>query len=109
MGATVSAASKLGPVVGGATAQKLQPTFDYETVGDLLGHYPRTYVDRGQTSDASDFSEGEIVTLVATVVSSKAHTYTDRRTGRPAYRLEVLAQVEGSRVVMTFFDRQAHT
>ncbi len=101
--------SKLGPVVGGATAKKLQQAFGYETVGHLLGHYPRTYVDRGQTSDASEFVEGEVVTLVATVIESKAHTYTDRRSGRLAYRLEVVAQVEGSRVVMTFFDRQAHT
>jgi len=105
----VSVGSKLGSVVGGATAKKLQQAFGYETVGDLLGHYPRTYVDRGQTSDSSEFVEGEIVTLVATVVDSKSHTYTDRRTGRPAYRLEVVAQVEGSRVVMTFFDRQAGT
>jgi ATP-dependent DNA helicase RecG len=104
----VSVDSKLGPMVGGQAAKKLKEAWGYETVGDLLGHYPRTYVDRGQTSDDSEFVEGEIVTLVASVVKSEPHTYKDRRSGRLAYRLEVVAQVGQSRVVMTFFDRQAH-
>ncbi|HET7735400.1 MAG TPA: ATP-dependent DNA helicase RecG [Nocardioidaceae bacterium] len=101
--------SKLGSLLGKPTADKIHKAFGYETVGDLLGHYPRTYVDRGQTSDDSEFVEGEVVTLVASVVESKSHTYKDRRTGHLAFRLEVVAQVGQSRVVMTFFDRQKHT
>ncbi len=104
----VSTDSKLGSLVGKA-AKPLKDSFGYETVGDLLGHYPRSYVDRGQTSDDSEFVEGEIVTLVASVVKSTPHTYRDRRTGQLAFRLEVVAQVGQSRVVMTFFDRKKHT
>ncbi|HSV41217.1 MAG TPA: ATP-dependent DNA helicase RecG [Nocardioidaceae bacterium] len=103
-----SVASKLGSLLGGATAKKVTDAFGYETVQDLLGHYPRTYVDRGQTSDDSEFAEGEVVTLVASVIESTPHTYKDRRTGHLAFRLEIVARVGQSRVVMTFFDRKKH-
>ena len=98
--------SKIRPILGDKTAKSIRDALGYETVGELIGHYPRTYIDRGQTSDDSDFVEGEIVTLVAAVLKSTAHTYKDRRTGHLAYRLEVLAQVGESKVVMTFFDRK---
>lgn len=101
--------TKLGSVVGAATAKNLREGYGAHTVADLLGIYPRTYVDRGQTSDDADFVEGEVVTLVVEVVSSKPFTYTDRRTGRPAWRLEIEARVGGSKVRVTFFDRVSHT
>jgi ATP-dependent DNA helicase RecG len=91
--------------VAGTKAKKLQEGLGIETVGELLAHYPRTLIQRGQTSDAGEFVAGEHQTVIAEVVTSEQFPYKDRRTGRMAYRLQVVAQVGESRVVMTFFDQ----
>lgn len=102
-GGAVRLETPLRSVAGGKTAQVIASAFGYETVGDLLGHYPRAYVDREQVSTVEDFVEGEVVTLIATSRGSRTHTYTDRRTNRLGYRTEVQAEVQGSRFVMTYF------
>ncbi|MFT4011137.1 MAG: ATP-dependent DNA helicase RecG [Nocardioidaceae bacterium] len=96
-------ASRLGPAVGDKTAKAIAKAFGYTTVGELLAHYPRRYVDRDQISSVDDFEEGQIVTLIATCVSVRSHTYRDKRTRRLAYRTEVVAEVERGRFVMTYF------
>ena len=42
--------------VAGKHASKIEKAFGYRTVGDLLGHYPRRYVDKGSLSDLSGSS-----------------------------------------------------
>ena len=37
--------------VAGSHASKIEKAFGYRTVGDLLSHYPRRYVERGSVSD----------------------------------------------------------
>ncbi len=95
--------------VAGSRATKLVKGLEIETVGDLLQHYPRTFIARGQTSDAGDFVEGEYQTVVAEVHTSAVHPYKDKRTGRLAYRVVVTAMVGQTPVQMTFFDRQQRT
>ncbi|OUZ09406.1 ATP-dependent DNA helicase RecG [Aeromicrobium sp. PE09-221] len=63
--------TRLGPVVGKASADKLSKTFGMETVGDLLTHYPRRYVDLEQIDSFADLEVGQYVTFVAQVVDVK--------------------------------------
>jgi ATP-dependent DNA helicase RecG len=99
--------SKLASVAG-KHASKIEKAFGYQTVGELLRHYPRRYVPKGSLSDLESLVEGDHVTVIAEVVSARNHTYRDRRTGRDAYRLEVEVST-GDRVLMlTFFDKKKH-
>ena len=62
--------SKLSSVIGDRTAKVLTDTFDIRTVGDLMRHYPRRYLVRGELSDISELVEGDEVTILAEVLSS---------------------------------------
>ena len=107
---TITTGSKLSAALGGSTARKLEEAFGFVTVGDLLAHYPRTHVERGETSDPSGFEADEHATVVGRVVSADQHPYRDRRSGRMAFRLEVEVAVgERSRLSLTFFDKRKHT
>ncbi|RLV54820.1 ATP-dependent DNA helicase RecG [Aeromicrobium phragmitis] len=63
--------SKLGPVVGKDSATKLHKAFGMETVGDLLTHYPRRYIDLEQSESLADLEPGQYVTFAARVVEVK--------------------------------------
>jgi ATP-dependent DNA helicase RecG len=100
--------SKLSAAVGGPTAKRLHEAFGQQTVGDLLLHYPRSYIERGKTSELAGFEAGEYTTVMARIVASKAHTYQDRRTGRLAFRLELSVELADGRLSLTFFDKKSH-
>ncbi|TCJ22087.1 ATP-dependent DNA helicase RecG [Nocardioides jejuensis] len=75
-----------------------------ETVGDLLHHFPRRYLETGKLSDLGSLREGQLLTIIGEVAASDTKSYTDRRTGKPAYRVEVLLRADGAgRLKMTFF------
>ena len=74
-----------------------------ETVGDLLRHFPRRYVKTGELTHVAALHEGEMLTVVGEIAYSDVKQYTDRRTRRPAYRLETVLQTDGPRLKMTFF------
>jgi ATP-dependent DNA helicase RecG len=78
------------------------------TVGDLLRHFPRRYLETGSLSALEELREGQLLTVVGEISSSVSRTYRDRRTGRPAYRQEVVLRTEGPALQMTFFAQQAH-
>jgi ATP-dependent DNA helicase RecG len=95
--------SPLSRAVGDRSATKLAKTLGLGTVGDLLSHYPRTFVPRGETSSVGDLAPGEQATFQARVVSVEVREYRDRRTGRPAWRLEVVTALADGELAMTFF------
>ncbi|MDO7869164.1 ATP-dependent DNA helicase RecG [Nocardioides jiangxiensis] len=75
-----------------------------ETVEDLLHHFPRRYLETGRLSDLGSLREGQLLTIVGEVAAAETKSYTDRRTGKPAYRVEVLLRADGAgRLKMTFF------
>jgi ATP-dependent DNA helicase RecG len=78
------------------------------TVGDLLRHFPRRYLETGSLSALEELREGQLLTVVGEISSSQSRTYPDRRTGRTAYRQEVVLRTEGPSLQMTFFAQQAH-
>jgi ATP-dependent DNA helicase RecG len=95
--------------LGGKKAGEVVKATGYETVGELLGHYPRSYVEKGRLSDLGQLQEGDLLSLVGEITSSQLKTYQDRRTHRTAYRLEVVVKAEDGSLALTYFDRQKHT
>lgn len=78
------------------------------TVGDLLDHFPRRYLETGRLTKVDELEVDQMLTVVGEIASSKVHTYQDRRTGRPAYRLETVLRTDGPSLRMTFFAKQKH-
>ena len=94
----------LPAVVGGTAAKKLASGLDLHTVGDLLGHYPRRYAQRGELTDLASLREGEDVTVLARVA-----TVTSRRlTGRRGRLTEVTVTDGHGRLILTFFNKNAY-
>src|SRR6188472_894330 len=89
--------------VAGRHAPKIEKAFGYRTVGDLLGHYPRRWVDKGSLSDLGDVEPDLHVTVIGRVVRSRQHPYPDRRRGGLAYRLEAVVATEDAQLMLTFF------
>jgi ATP-dependent DNA helicase RecG len=93
--------SKLGEVVGGNTAKALERAFDMQTVGDLLGHYPRRLAERGELTDLASLRVDEDVTVVADVRSAAVK-------GPPQNpRLEVVIGDETATLQLVFFGRRS--
>ncbi len=101
----VSLDTKLGGVVGKASTTALRSAFEFETVGDLLAHYPRRLEDRGQLTNFANLQVGEHVTVIAKVVSVKNIQYTPKGARRPTFRSEVTI-TDGERELQATFFRQ---
>ncbi|WP_435771189.1 ATP-dependent DNA helicase RecG [Nocardioides sp. SYSU DS0651] len=75
------------------------------TVGDLLRHFPRRYLETGSLTKVSDLRVGQMLVVVGEITDCRTHTYKDRRTGRPAFRVEAMLRTDGPPLKMTFFAR----
>ena len=64
----------LGPV-----AKPLAKYFGITTVGELLNHFPRTYLKRGELTPISDVPVDEDVTLIARVQSARSRRMQTRK------------------------------
>lgn len=71
-------AQSLSRVVGGKTAKALA-ALDVHTVGDLLRHYPRRYIEHGELTDLANLREGEQVTVMARVETITSKPLRQRR------------------------------
>jgi ATP-dependent DNA helicase RecG len=88
-------------LVGARSATVLAKELGIETVGDLLRHYPRRYVERGQLTDLGTLPLGEVVTVLAEVksVSSRAMRY---RKGT----VQTVVVTDGTgEITLTFFNQ----
>ena len=93
--------SKLVGVLGDRTTKVLNDLFGYLTVGDLLHHYPRRYLVRGELSNISELNEGDEVTILAEVYSA-----TSRRLhARKGNILEVIVTDGSAKLSLTFFNQ----
>ena len=84
-------------------ADKFVKGLGLQTVGDLLRHFPRRYLNTADLTKVDDLREGDYLTVVGEIVHSAVKDYTDRRTGRRASRLETVLGTNGPRLQMTFF------
>ncbi|MET0766123.1 MAG: ATP-dependent DNA helicase RecG [Aeromicrobium sp.] len=62
--------TRLSKVVGDS-AKKLEKAFGHRTVGDLLRHFPRRYIDLEHPDSFDQLEEGQVVAFVATVLDVK--------------------------------------
>jgi ATP-dependent DNA helicase RecG len=74
-----------------------------ETVGDLLHHFPRRYVETGALTSLDTLEKGQLLTVVGEIAEAKINTYQDRRTRRTAYRVDVTVRTETHPLRMSFF------
>ncbi|QCU78368.1 ATP-dependent DNA helicase RecG [Citricoccus sp. SGAir0253] len=86
----------LDRLLGGKTGQRLGRELGLETAQDLLEHFPRRWIERGEMTPIASLPVGEQVTVVARVVSVDRRpmhsrrgfivdvTVTDDDTARPA-------------------------
>src|SRR6266516_5098968 len=88
-------------VVGGKAAAKAEKAFGLRTTGDLLRHYPRRYVRRGDLTDLASLQDGEQVTVFAQVAKVTSRRMQSRR-GR---LLEVTVTDGSARLALTFFNK----
>ncbi len=79
------------------------------TVGDLLRHFPRRYLETGRLTRVRDLRPGQLLTVVGEITHSTLKTYTDRRTRRPAYRLETVLHTDGADLTITHFAKNQGT
>ena len=93
--------SKLSSVIGDRTAKVLTDSFDIKTVGDLMRHYPRRYMVRGELSDISKLAEGDEVTILAEVFSSTNRPLR----GRKGSIFEVVVTDGTDKLSLTFFNQ----
>jgi len=93
--------TKLVDVVGDRTAKVLDTVFGYRTVSDLLHHYPRRYLVRGELSDIAELNEGDEVTVLAEIYSSSSR----KLQGRKGSILEVIVTDGSAKMSLTFFNQ----
>ena len=91
------------PLLGKRTAALLHEQLEIGTVGGLLRHYPRRYVDRGRLTPIAGLEIGEHATLVAEVESATLRPMRQRR----GMLLSVVVRDDrGSTLDCTFFNGQ---
>ena len=93
--------SKVSAVVGDRTAKVLNTVFGMSTVGDLVRHYPRRYMVRGELSDISQLREGDETTILAQIYSTTNRPLR----GRKGSILEVVVTDGTDKLSLTFFNQ----
>jgi len=97
----VDLSSKTSLIVGDRTAKVLFEELGLSTVEDILRHYPRRYVVRGQLTDFHQLKDGDEVTILARIVSCKVKKIPGRKGGI----LEVVVSDGSEKLLLTFFNQ----
>jgi ATP-dependent DNA helicase RecG len=87
---------------------KVSDGLGLRTVGDLLRHFPRRYLETNELTAVADLEEGQLLTVVGEISHSELKTYRDRRSGRMAYRLETVLRTDGPSLQMSYFAQRKH-
>jgi ATP-dependent DNA helicase RecG len=98
---TIDLDTPLVGVIGKRSADLLAAQLEIRTVGDLVRHYPRRYVDRGKLTDIAGLEVGEHVTLVAQVKRASVRPMRSRQGELLAV---VLGDSSGHELACTFFN-----
>jgi ATP-dependent DNA helicase RecG len=102
----VTLADRLDYIVGSDAAGKLDEAFGIRIVGDLLRHYPRSYVE-GATKrglDDTQAIEGEHITLVDTIATAVSRPMKKQPGRRPNECLVITLGAGRNKVSATFFN-----
>jgi ATP-dependent DNA helicase RecG len=92
----------LVPLLGKKSADALAGSLGLHTVGDLLRHYPRRYMERGDLTSIAGLEIGEHVTVVAEIRKVNSVRMKTRRGTRTEVEI-----TDGQRVLsLAFFNQQ---
>jgi len=94
-----SLSTRLTNIVGDRTAQALEKSFGITTVNELLRHYPRRYVVRGELTDISTLLADDEVTILAEIQAVNLR----RANGKNI--LEVVVTDGSAKLSLTFFNQ----
>ncbi|MDA3030034.1 MAG: ATP-dependent DNA helicase RecG, partial [Actinomycetota bacterium] len=94
-----SLVTRLQNIVGDRTADVLEKSFGMTTVNELLRHYPRRYVVRGELTDISTLLADDEVTILAEIEAVKLR----RANGKNI--LEVIVTDGSANLSLTFFNQ----
>jgi ATP-dependent DNA helicase RecG len=94
-------ADPLRLVVGDKAAKRLKSALDLQTVGELLGYYPRRYDTRGELTDLASLRDGEHVTVQAEI----AAVHVRKMRNRPGTILEAVVTDGRGKLTLTFFSK----
>jgi ATP-dependent DNA helicase RecG len=101
--------SPVAAVLGDSKKRDKIEQLGLRTVGDLLGHFPRRYLKTGELTEVGSLEPGQQLTVVGRIAKADTHTYKDRRTGRTAFRVDVLLATNGPSLKMGFFAKHQNT
>jgi ATP-dependent DNA helicase RecG len=90
----------LNGVLGGKTANALADSLELHTVGDLLDHIPRRYVERGELTNLDELVVGESVTIQAEVIK-----VSGRQIRHKLHKLDVIVSDGRGKLTVTFFNQ----
>jgi ATP-dependent DNA helicase RecG len=90
------------PALGKKSADALAGSLDLHTIGDLLRHYPRRYIERGDLTSIAGLEIGEHVTVQAEIRKVTSVRMKTRRGTRTEVEI-----TDGQRVLsLAFFNQQ---
>jgi ATP-dependent DNA helicase RecG len=91
----------LGKTLSPKSATPLKNKLGLETLGDLLGHFPRRYDKRGELTNFAELVEGQQVT-----VQAKVETISGRRIRPKLHKTDVVvADNAGNKLLLVFFNQ----
>lgn len=96
---------RLDRVLGGKAAVVLAKQFDFHTVDDLLRHFPRRVVTRGDLTDLDKLRIGEHVTVLGKVLRVDERS-PRRRGGKPMHILVATVTDDTATLDLTFFNQR---
>ena len=94
--------TQLASVVSPATGKALRERLDLVTVGDLLRHYPRRYVQRGELTDLNSLRAGEDATVMAEIASVQSRPMRNRK----GTLVQVVVTDGKGKLSLTFFNQK---
>ena len=95
--------TRLLTALGARVAPLFEKAFGFETVGDLLGHYPRRYATRGDLTPLDSLRIGDSVSVVAEVRSINSRPMRNRQ----GELVEVIITDGTGTLQLTFFNKKA--
>lgn len=91
--------TRLSNILGNRTSEVLEKAFGITTVNELLRHYPRRYVVRGELTDISKLIADDEVTILAEIEAVKL------RRANAKNILEVVVTDGSANLSLTFFNQ----
>lgn len=98
---TALLATPLDRLIGPKSARAFESAFGYQKAADLLEHFPRRYLRRGELTPISEIPDGSEATILAEIVSVKSRKIPGRKGGI----LEVIVTDGDAKLILTFFNQ----